>query len=171
MFVGEGRAFPDKHPLIVNNRHMIHLEIDEKFAGQVQETLLERAANETLKHEGTALDTELTIVITEDSNLQRLNQQFLGIDAPTDVLSFPSGDTNPETGETYLGDILISYPQAEAQAEAAGHPVEAEVQLLVIHGILHLLGYDHADPEGKKRMWDCQDKILGALRGSIHLAD
>ncbi|MEJ2352831.1 MAG: rRNA maturation RNase YbeY [Anaerolineales bacterium] len=120
--------------------------------------------------EGKALDTELTIVITEDANLQRLNHQFLGIDAPTDVLSFPSGDIDPDTGEPYLGDILISYPRAQAQAESAGHPVEAEVQLLVIHGILHLLGYDHADPEGKKRMWPVQDEVLRVLRSSRHSA-
>jgi probable rRNA maturation factor len=149
---------------------MIHLEIDEEFSGQVQESVLKRAANETLKHEGKALDTELTIVITEDANLQRLNHQFLGIDAPTDVLSFPSGDIDPDTGEPYLGDILISYPRAQAQAESAGHPVEAEVQLLVIHGILHLLGYDHADPEGKKRMWPVQDEVLRVLRSSGHSA-
>jgi probable rRNA maturation factor len=149
---------------------MIHLEIDEEFRGQVQEAVLKRAANETLKHEGTALDTELTIVITEDTNLQRLNQQFLGIDEPTDVLSFPSGDIDPDSGESYLGDILISYPRARAQAESAGHPVEAEVQLLVVHGVLHLLGYDHADPEGKKRMWDAQNEILSVLRDSVYPA-
>jgi probable rRNA maturation factor len=145
---------------------MIHVEIDEEFSGKVKATLLKRAANETLKHDGKASNTELTIVVTDDTNLRRLNQQFLGIDAPTDVLSFPSGEIDPETGKPYLGDILISYPRAEAQAESAGHAVEAEVQLLVVHGTLHLLGYDHADPEGEKRMRDAQNEILSVLRSS-----
>jgi probable rRNA maturation factor len=145
---------------------MIHLEIDEEFRGRVKTRLLERAARESLKHEGQAPGTNLTIVITNDANLRRLNEQFLRMDAPTDVLSFPAGDIDPDTGEPYLGDVLISFPRAEAQAESAGHQVEEEVQLLVTHGILHLLGYDHAEPEGEKRMWRVQEEILEALRGS-----
>jgi probable rRNA maturation factor len=119
---------------------MIHLEIDEEFRGRVKTRLLERAARESLKHEGQA--------------------------APTDVLSFPAGDIDPDTGEPYLGDVLISFPRAEAQVKSAGHPVEEEIQLLVTHGILHLLGYDHAEPEAKERMWCAQEEILEALRGS-----
>ncbi|HZD57800.1 MAG TPA: rRNA maturation RNase YbeY, partial [Anaerolineales bacterium] len=136
------------------------------FRGRVKTRLLERAARESLKHEGQAPGTNLTIVITNDANLRRLNEQFLRMDAPTDVLSFPAGDIDPDTGEPYLGDVLISFPRAEAQAESAGHQVEEEVQLLVTHGILHLLGYDHAEPEGEKRMWRVQEEILEALRGS-----
>lgn len=145
---------------------MIHLEIGEEFRDRVKTRLLERAARESLEHEGAAPNTSLSVVITNDANLRRLNEQFLGMDAPTDVLSFPSGDIDPDTDERYLGDILISFPRAQAQAESAGHPVEEEVQLLVAHGILHLLGYDHAEPEGNERMWRAQEEILEALRGS-----
>ena len=74
---------------------------------------------------------------------------YLGIDGPTDVLSFPASEMDPETGVHYIGDILISIPRAQAQADAAGHPLEAEVQLLVVHGVLHLLGHDHAQAEEK----------------------
>jgi probable rRNA maturation factor len=92
-----------------------------------------------------------------------LNRQYLGVDAPTDVLSFPVGEVDPESEALYLGDILISYPQALAQAEAAGHPVQAELQLLVVHGTLHLLGYDHAEEDEKTLMWKAQDEILARL--------
>jgi probable rRNA maturation factor len=95
--------------------------------------------------------------------LQELNRDYLGIDAPTDVLSFPASETDPETGARYLGDILISVPRAQSQAEAAGHALESEVQLLVVHGVLHLLGHDHAKPEEKRRMWKAQAEILESL--------
>ena len=108
-------------------------------------------------------DGDLTIVLTDDAQLHKLNQEYLGIDAPTDVLSFPASETDPETARRYLGDILISVPRAEEQARAAGHVLEAEVQLLVVHGTLHLLGYDHAEVDEKARMWKAQAEILDGL--------
>ncbi len=86
-----------------------------------------------------------------------------GIEAPTDVLSFPDGDIDPDTGEPYLGDILISFPRAEVQAGTSNHSIEQELQLLVVHGVLHLLGYDHAEPESKERMWAAQEEIFARL--------
>ena len=138
---------------------MIHIETETPFA----EHLLERAANAALEHQSQALDSELSIILTNDARLQELNLNYLGIDAPTDVLSFPASETDPETGARYIGDILISVPRAQAQAEAAGHPLEAEVQLLVVHGVLHLLGHDHAQAEEKARMWKAQAEILERL--------
>jgi len=90
-------------------------------------------------------------------------QPFLGIDAPTDVLSFSDGDLDPETGAPYLGDILISVERAQAQARSAGHTLQEELTLLVVHGVLHLLGHDHAEPEQKARMWSLQAEILTDL--------
>jgi probable rRNA maturation factor len=89
--------------------------------------------------------------------------EYLGVDAPTDVLSFPASESDPETGLPYLGDILISIPRAAQQAQAAGHSVEAEVQLLVVHGTLHLLGHDHAEAEEKTRMWNAQAEVMSRL--------
>lgn len=104
--------------------------------------------------------------------LQELNLNYLGIDAPTDVLSFPASETDPETGARYIGDILISIPRAQAQAESAGHPLEGEVQLLVVHGVLHLLGHDHANAEEKARMWKAQGEILEGLGlGNIQIRE
>ena len=115
---------------------MIHIESEFPF----QQDLLERAANTALEYSGETLDSELTIVLTSDMRLQELNRDFLGIDAPTDVLSFPASELDPETGARYIGDIHISMARAESQATAAGHSLESEVQLLVVHGVLHLLG-------------------------------
>lgn len=106
---------------------------------------------------------DITIVLTDDRQLHELNLDYLGVDAPTDVLSFPASETDPETGSAYLGDIILSVPRAAAQAQAAGHPVEAEAQLLVVHGTLHLLGYDHATEEEKTIMWAEQAKVLERL--------
>jgi probable rRNA maturation factor len=114
-------------------------------------------------------DRSLTLVVTDDAQVQSLNRDFLGIDEPTDVLSFPSGESapDPDTGEIYLGDIIISYPRAQAQAEAGGHPIQQELQLLVVHGVLHLLGYDHAEEEEKAEMWAAQEAVLIRLGSSL----
>jgi probable rRNA maturation factor len=101
--------------------------------------------------------------LTGDSQIQALDRDFLKKDVPTDVLSFPSSETDPETGRLYLGDIIISVPQAEAQSVAAGHSLEAELSLLVVHGILHLLGHDHAGVRDKARMWAAQSEVLTIL--------
>ena len=129
----------------------------------ISKDLLERAARETLEHGSQSLDSELSVILTDDARLHELNLNYLGIDAPTDVLSFPASETDPETGARYIGDILISIPRAQAQAEAAGHPFESEMQLLVVHGVLHLIGHDHAEAEEKARMWKAQAEILERL--------
>jgi probable rRNA maturation factor len=130
-------------------------------------SLLERAARVTLEKAGAPEAAGLSVVITGDEPLHRLNRQFRQVDAPTDVLSFPSDEQDPDTGERYLGDVLISLPRAAVQASAGGHAVADELQLLVVHGVLHLLGYDHADPDEKKRMWRIQGEVLDALGVNI----
>lgn len=128
---------------------------------------LELAAQEALAQAGGAKDADLTLVITGDNQIQELNRQFLGTDAPTDVLSFPSEEFDPDSGLIYLGDIILSYPRALAQAAGSGHPVQDELRLLVVHGVLHLLGYDHAEAAGKAEMWALQAEILKQLGASI----
>lgn len=141
----------------------MNIMIKEEFAHGIDESLLIRTVQAVLTHEGKAEQTDLSIVIDDDDRLQELNSQFLGIDSPTDVLSFPSGEIDPESGEPYLGDIIISFPRAMAQATEAGHSPLAEVQLLLVHGVLHLLGYDHAENEEKEAMWEAQNTILEQL--------
>lgn len=147
---------------------MIHIETEFPFP----EDLLERAATSALEHESQSLDSELSIVLTDNTRLHELNLNYLGVDSATDVLSFPASETDPETGARYIGDILISMPRAQEQANAAGHPLESEVQLLVVHGVLHLLGHDHADSEEKARMWKTQAEILAKLGlGNIQIRE
>ena len=140
---------------------MIHIDINPSLQTDLASDMLERAAQAVLAHQST--DGDLTIVLTDDTQLHELNRDYLNIDAPTDVLSFPAFETDPETARRYLGDILISVPRAAQQAQTAGHALEAEVQLLAVHGTLHLLGYDHAEAEEKNRMWKAQAEILESL--------
>lgn len=119
----------------------------------------------------TALDhlsvppSALSVLITDNARLQELNLEFRQVDSPTDVLSFPTNDELPgEDGPfLYLGDIAISVNYAENQAKANGHSLSAEMQLLTIHGVLHLLGYDHYHGDEKEEMWDIQSQILAKL--------
>jgi len=147
---------------------MIFTQVEPPFDEKVITNMLERAAYAALQHEKADPESELSIVIDGDEKLHQLNLDFLGIDRPTDVLSFPSDEFDPDEQAVYIGDIIISYPQAENQAAAAGHPVMNEIQLLVVHGVLHLLGHDHADPLEKSRMWAAQTEILADLGCQIN---
>ncbi len=142
---------------------MILIETIENLSPVIPAGIVEKAALSALAHQSAPADVELTIVLSNDIQLRELNLQWMGINAPTDVLSFPSDETDPETGSRYLGDILISVETAARQAARAGHAVEAEAQLLTVHGILHLMGHDHAEAEEKARMWAAQSEILETL--------
>jgi probable rRNA maturation factor len=140
---------------------MISIEIDPDLT--FESNILERAAQATLDLNGVP-NADLTLVLTGDARLQELNREYLGKDAPTDVLSFPAGDeTDPETGRRYLGDVILSLARATEQAQQRGHAIEAEIQLLVVHGVLHLLGHDHAEADEKSRMWAAQAEALERL--------
>ncbi len=143
---------------------MIHIEPHPDF---LDIELLESAARAVLEQQS-APDDDITIVLTDDDHMHELNLDYLGIDAPTDVLSFPASESDPETGAHYLGDILISVQRAEQQAQAADHSLQAEAQLLVVHGTLHLLGHDHTEAEQKARMWAAQAEVLKRL-GLSHI--
>jgi len=145
---------------------VINIENNPNLKTEFDLDLLERAALTTLTNQDA--EGDISIVLTDDSQLRQLNRDFLGIDAPTDVLSFPSSETDPETGRRYLGDILISVPRADDQAGAAGHALDDEVQLLIVHGTLHLLGHDHAEGEDKARMWKAQAEVLARI-GLSHI--
>jgi probable rRNA maturation factor len=143
---------------------MITVVIDKGLSGPLPADLIKRAAETTLEHEfGGRARGDLTVRETGDAGIQALNRDYLGHDDPTDVLSFPADEVDPATGVRYLGDVAISIARAAEQARRAGHSLEAEAQLLVVHGVLHLLGHDHADPADKERMWAAQAEILEQL--------
>lgn len=140
---------------------MINIQINDPYKGQVDPGIMVRAAEAVFKHLSTSTQVELSIVVDGDEQIQHLNRSFLGIDSPTDVLSFPADEIDPDSGNHYIGDIIISLPRARAQA--AQDPLAAELQLLVVHGVLHLLGFDHTDLAEKTAMWQKQKEILDSL--------
>ena len=143
------------------SRYKNMITIESKY--DYPASLIERAVQAALTHQKESLDVNLSVVLTDNRRLHKLNRDYLGVDAPTDVLSFPASEADPETGARYIGDILISVPYAAKGAKLAGNSLEAELQLLVVHGVLHLLGHDHAKPKDKSKMWKAQAQILEAL--------
>ena len=104
-----------------------------------------------------AAPASLAVCLVSDRAMRAYNRRFRGVDRTTDVLSFPDGATDPEGG-THLGDVLISVPRAAAQAREAGHSLARELRRLLLHGYLHLLGYDHETDDGtmrrlERRLW------------------
>jgi len=116
-----------------------------------------------LESEDYKTDFVVSIVFVDNQKIIKLNQEYFGYAKPTDVLSFYSGDTDPETGKIILGDIIISYPFAKSQAFQLNNDLMAELSLLIIHGFLHLLGFDHSKPNEKELMWQKQQSILEKL--------
>ncbi|WP_300677127.1 rRNA maturation RNase YbeY [Nocardioides sp.] len=111
---------------------------------------------------------ELCIKLVDEPTIATLNAQWMGKEGPTDVLAFPMDELRPglldeEPEEGVLGDLMLAPGIAAKQGEAAGHGTVAEVELLVTHGILHLLGYDHAEPEEKTEMFTLQAELLAAF--------
>ena len=130
-------------------------------------SLVEETALKVLQFQGIEEPVSINIILMDDSRIQDLNLRFLGIDNATDVLSFPFGD--PVTGlEYHLGDIAISLDRVRVQAAKGGHSSKAELRLLVVHGILHLLGFDHDTSTRKATMWTKQAKILETLNAELH---
>jgi probable rRNA maturation factor len=111
---------------------------------------------------------EWSLTLVDDAAIQTFNREYRGYDRPTDVLSFSQleGEDDfpmPEEGPRVLGDVVVSVQRAQKQAEERGHEFEAEMALLITHGLLHLLGEDHDDPERKARMWARQQQVLDEL--------
>ena len=158
----------------------IDVQIGDEFAAQVDSDWIRGAATRTLHH-CQVEQAALTVVITDDAEVRTLNAEFRGIDAATDVLSFPSHDDDesamalalpPELvaeTESYLGDVVIAFPYSAKQSAVYGNPISDELRLLTVHGVLHLLGYDHASEEEEAEMWALQDSILQTLGVRVDL--
>jgi probable rRNA maturation factor len=114
---------------------------------------------------------ELCVKAVDEATIAQLNEQWMDKEGPTDVLAFPMDELRPglvdeEPEEGVLGDLVLCPEIAVRQGEAAGHGTVAEIELLTTHGILHLLGYDHAEPEEHAEMFGLQDEILGEWRAA-----
>ncbi len=140
---------------------MIHLSIDRSFSTIINGQSLLECVERTMRfHEIEMSTLELSIVVTTDENIQKFNSKYRGIDKPTDVLSFKGGmDSQPDQFQL-SGDIIISFERATNQAVRQKHSVDREMQLLLVHGLLHLLGYDHMNQDDKTRMMKVQEQIL-----------
>ena len=135
-------------------------------------SLVRKAAESALKAEGVAEDCILSVLLTDDEGIRRINREFRGLDRPTDVLSFPMNDLiagqfdpaqcerEPESGEILLGDMVLSIPRCEEQGEEFGHGYNREVQYLTVHSVLHLLGYDHVDEGPMKKQMRAREKLI-----------
>lgn len=157
----------------------ITVDIDEQFAPEVAEETLIAALSAVLTHVGID-NAGVAVVVTDNDYVQRLNRDYRGVDAPTDVLSFAAQEGDaldatfaPEAAEEmdrYLGDLILAYPYAAAQAARYGYSMQVEMQLLVVHGCLHLLGYDHDTDEAQAEMWAAQHAILTGLGVTVDLS-
>jgi probable rRNA maturation factor len=119
---------------------------------------------------------EMGLLIATGERVRELNRDYLDEDAPTDVLAFSATEENeadqspfihPPDGLLHLGEVIIAYPRAVTQAQAHGHPVEKELAILLIHGLLHLLGYDHDEPERESRMKAREAELLSYIEGGL----
>ena len=120
-----------------------------------------------LRAEGRPDDTEVSILLTDDAHIAQLNRQYRDVEGPTDVLSFSQaeGDDEPIFGieDNLLGDVVISVETAQRQAAEHAKSLESEMDMLLVHGLLHLLGYDHAEPDEERAMFAKQDEFLKGL--------
>ncbi len=148
---------------------MIKLRVENNLKLPLEKSVLTNAARQTLEYTHSPGNSSLTIVLGNDNLLHKLNLKYRHVDAPTDVLSFPSGELDPDTSDMYLGDVIVSLPRAQEQAASHGHLTEDELQLLVVHGTLHLLGYDHGETDDRKRMQAAQDGIMKQLGVALNI--
>lgn len=150
---------------------MIYLSIPVKYRKMLDKSRFELAASETLLALGYENTLSVVVKLTGDREMQKLNKAYRGIDKATDVLSFENEYTDPENGEHYLGDIMISVETAATQAEAHGNSLQHEIEMLLIHGVLHLAGNDHGTKKERDQMSKLQDLVLikidNPLRESI----
>ncbi len=130
----------------------VEIRVKSKFAARVQRARLRRAVERVMRAEHAR--TAPSIYITDDAEMRSLNRRFHATNRATDVLSFPAPAAD------YVGDVVISYERARAQARAAGWRIADELDLLAVHGTLHLLGYDDLNPSARKKMWKRQEEIL-----------
>jgi probable rRNA maturation factor len=153
--------------------YLITVQIDGQYERQLDADSLHSLAIGVLRAERVPGPVELGVCITTDGEVRALNRDYLGHDYETDVISFGMGEeetaegaprfVTPRERPPYLGDIAISYDRAAEQAPDFGNSPQAEVATLLIHGLLHLLGYDDAEDAGRERMHARQQELLEAL--------
>lgn len=141
----------------------IAVESHPDWCAEWEETAL-AAARAALTNLGGMEDAELSLFLTDDETVHELNRTYRGVDRTTDVLSFSQREgENPDLWDNLLGDVIISVDQAQRQAAEYGHSMAREVGFLTVHGVLHLLGWDHEESEDERRMMGKTEDILAAI--------
>jgi len=135
---------------------MIEIISDARW-DSVDESRARRIVSQTLGMIGKS-GAAVNVLFSGDERIQKLNKEFRGVDAPTDVMAFPSGD---DSG--FLGDIIVSVETAKVHADELGHSLDNEIRVLLVHGILHLVGYTDYDDQNRKSMFQKTDEILDQL--------
>jgi probable rRNA maturation factor len=146
----------------------IDIHVDDEFRALVDKGRSRKIVRQVLKAEEASPPYEVSLVFTDSKKVRQLNRDYRGVDQPTDVLAFymhqhtgsDCSFTLPPYGVTHLGDVVISCPQALAQAKEQGHSAQRELALLVIHGVLHLLDYDHEELREAKKMRAREKELL-----------
>jgi len=141
------------------------IEINNESAIAVDETVLQRLTDFNLAQLHVSPDAEVAIVLVDEGAMESLHVQWMDEPGPTDVLSFPMDELRPGSPENptppgLLGDIVLCPQVAEAQAQTAGHSLMDELILLTTHGLLHLLGFDHAEPDEEREMFGLQKSLI-----------
>ncbi|GAA4171827.1 rRNA maturation RNase YbeY [Gryllotalpicola koreensis] len=141
------------------------IEVNNESAMEVDEAALQRLAVYALDAMHVSPEAELAILLVDEAAMEQLHVQWMDEPGPTDVLSFPMDELRPGTEDQpspagLLGDVVLCPQVAQLQAEKAGHGTQEELQLLTAHGILHLLGFDHAEPAEEREMFSIQRDIL-----------
>jgi probable rRNA maturation factor len=149
----------------------ISVLVDEGLEIGVETSWLEGIAQQVLEAQGAGAETELGLVIATQDRVKELNRDYLGKDEPTDVLAFSAREEKgkqapfiqPPDGLLHLGEVIIAYPQAVIQAEEHRHSVKRELAILIIHGVLHLLGYEHDKPNLARQMRAREAELLSIV--------
>ncbi len=142
---------------------MLNLILPNSYAKEINEARLWKVFKEAVSVLKLGDSASVTLRVTNNRVIRQFNCAWRGENTATDVLSFENAFEDPETGEHYLGDIMISYETARKQARAGDHSIQAEIEMLFAHGMLHLAGFDHANKEQWSQMTTLQDKILENL--------
>ena len=143
-------------------KYEVTILVDAEFREKIDLEFYKQCAVEVLEIEKSGSGI-LSLVFTDQEHIHSLNLEYAGVDEPTDVLSFANGDIDPSTDRISFGDVIIAVPVAEENASSNNRELKEELSLLVIHGVLHLLGFDHASPKDKRVMWDRQSAVLADL--------
>ena len=153
------------------------IRVDRDFQAHVDKRWLRSLVKQSLAAHGIDAQVELSLLITDDATVRELNKIYRRKDKPTDVLSFAleadrhgnaaAGFVMPPGEVVHLGEVIVSYPKAVEQAAERKHPVEDELSLLVVHGVLHLLGYDHDKPAREREMRSLEQRVLSAVQERI----